>query len=288
MRSGWCAAARYGGGEHGGDEGDGGPQFEDLLDEPQVFDDVFDVEQGFGGAVGAGDGGSAPGGRAGRGRAVAGWAAGSSSQKVLPAAGGAGDAGGAAHGLDEAAGQGQAQAGALDAGLGGVEALERGERLARGGGRCPGRLGVTLIRSRCTGAGGDRGGDRAAGVVVLDRVRQQVQQHLPQPLPVGQHVPARVRRGWGGAPAWPGRPGQRPDQFQRPGDHLGRGHRLDRQRQLPLLDPGDVEHIVQQVQTGASAACRIISTHSRCSAVMSPKLSSSPKPSTAFSGVRSS
>jgi hypothetical protein len=85
----------------------------------------------------------------------------------------------------------------------------------------------------------------ARRVVVLDRVGQQVQQHLAQALQVGRHVLAdpRIRRR---VEMHPARQGERADQLERVGDHLLDADRLDRQRQLPGLEAGDVGHLVQE------------------------------------------
>ena len=61
--------------------------------------------------------------------------------------------------------------------------------------RCPGRCRLTREPHPLVARPGrTRPSTRPAGPVVLDRVRQQVEQHLLEPLPVGQHVAVAARR----------------------------------------------------------------------------------------------
>src|SRR5689334_7014151 len=82
---------------------------------------------------------------------------------------------------------------------------------------------------------------------VLDRVRQQVQKNLLQPLPVAQAVDAldldRVD-----AQLEAVRVGEGSDEVDRLGERLVQGHRLEGYRQSPGLDPGDVQDLVDQAE----------------------------------------
>ena len=80
--------------------------------------------------------------------------------------------------------------------------------------------------------------------VVLDRVREEVQEHLLEPLPVGEDVQIIVHRldrrpsTW----AWAGRA----DQLDGVPHRLGDRHRLQGQPGGAPLDAADVEHLVDQ------------------------------------------
>ena len=107
----------------------------------------------------------------------------------------AGDGEGAAHRLRQPLGQHQADAGALDLGVLGAEAVELGEQPRQ------------LVGGDARTGVGDRNADAAvvAGVaaesdapavaVVLDRVGRQVQQDLLEPLGVGLDAPRRTPAG---------------------------------------------------------------------------------------------
>jgi hypothetical protein len=86
----------------------------------------------------------------------------------------------------------------------------------------------------------------AAGAVVLDGVRQEVEQHLHEPLPVGVREGAlRPRRLVQGHAVLLG---QRPHEAERLAQHRGDGHRLEREVLAPGLDAGDLEHLVDEPQ----------------------------------------
>ena len=88
--------------------------------------------------------------------------------------------------------------------------------------------------------------DAAALAVVLDGVGQQVEQDLLEPLAVAEDVggAGHVRAGQHDVV----RVGQRPDQADRLGGHVGQGDRLERQRQPPGLDGGDVQDLVDEAE----------------------------------------
>jgi hypothetical protein len=104
----------------------------------------------------------------------------------------------AAHGLGQPLGQGQAQAGALDPGLLAAEALEGHEQLVDGLRGDPGAA-VGHLDLEPLGAGGPAGQlDPAAGAVVLDRVGEQVEQHLLEPPSFDCHDESAAGRGTAG------------------------------------------------------------------------------------------
>ena len=122
--------------------------------------------------------------------------------------------------------------------------------------------------------------------VVLDRVGQQVQQDLLEPLQVGQHD-AVAAGPVGGRERDPGPGGEGPDQGQHLGQHLGDVHPLDGR----LASPASTREM-SSTSLIRPSRCRppfaICSTFSRWSAFSSSIASSWPKPRMALSGVRSS
>jgi len=78
-----------------------------------------------------------------------------------------------------------------------------------------------------------------------------VPRHLLQPLPVGVHV--GVHAGLLGDEGDLATFGERPDEVQRLPHQLGDVDRLRREQQAARLDPGDVEHLVDEVQEVAAA-----------------------------------
>ena len=92
--------------------------------------------------------------------------------------------------------------------------------------------------------------DVAAGPVVLDRIRQQVHQHLAQPHAVALHMQRRVGRVGDRHTGVAGAAGDEIDGLRRDCLQI---ERLDRQCQRPRFDARQVEHVVdhgQQVQAG--------------------------------------
>ena len=88
--------------------------------------------------------------------------------------------------------------------------------------------------------------DGAAGAVVLDRVRDQVDQHLGQALAVGADADAG-RRGLA-AEVDPGLSGERLDQGEHLVEDVVGGDRLERDRDPPGLDHRDLEQLVDEPQ----------------------------------------
>jgi len=88
--------------------------------------------------------------------------------------------------------------------------------------------------------------------VVLVVVGGQVQQDLPEPLPVGLDDPraAPLGRGLDADFAFGG---QGPDEVEGLGEQLVHVHRLRRQRQAPGLDAGDVQDLVDEPEQVPSA-----------------------------------
>jgi hypothetical protein len=143
--------------------------------------------------------------------------------------------------------------GALDVGALGAEARERHEQLVQpvgvdaGAGVLDQHAHPAIVGRVARRAGARREQHLATGPVVLDRVGQEVEQHLHQPLTVGAHVAvgARIVR-LVQADAAPRR--QRAHERRRLLQRVGQPHRLDGELLPPGLDAGDVEHLVDQRQ----------------------------------------
>ncbi len=159
---------------------------------------------------------------------------------------------GSSHRLGEPLGQRQAHAGALDVGVLGTQAVEGGEQPRQLVGR-DARAGVVHEDADPAVGGGLAGeADAAAVAVVLDGVGGQVQQDLPEPLPVGLDDPRAARLGRGqDAELTFG--GQGSDEVEGLGEQLGDVHRLRRQRQAAGLDAGDVQDLVDKPEQVTSA-----------------------------------
>ena len=126
---------------------------------------------------------------------------------MLPVPGSDSARDGARHRLDEALGEGEPEAGALDVGALRAEAVEGFEEPLE-------LLGAHAVAGVCdgdfnapVGQFGALHGHLAAAPVVLDRVGEQVDEHLLESLLIGVDVQVRalVRDGRSGAPA-PRRP----------------------------------------------------------------------------------
>ena len=89
----------------------------------------------------------------------------------------------------------------------------------------------------------DRHANLAAAPVVLDRVRDQVDQHLLQALVVREHVAVAARQ-LRVVDHDLHALGERPREVDRVVDERLHGDRLCGDRQRPLLDARDVEHLV--------------------------------------------
>ena len=96
---------------------------------------------------------------------------------------------------------------------------------------------------RWGGVARDRHG--ALRAVVLHRVRQEIQQHLLEALPVGQDVPL-PHDGRRKADAAGGR--LRPNEIERAMDDVARLDRLERDRAFPRFDSREVEDLVDESQ----------------------------------------
>ena len=107
------------------------------------------------------------------------------------------------------------------------------------------RPGVGYRQAGLAGAGRLAGnGNGSAGAVVLDRVGDQVDQDLPQPLPVGADGQAGPWAGLADRDRAVGREGS----HELAGflDYRLHGHRLYREAELARFDPGDVDQLVDQ------------------------------------------
>jgi len=88
---------------------------------------------------------------------------------------------------------------------------------------------------------------RALPAVVLDRVGEQVEDDLLEPLAVGPDVALAQSLGWHLQPDAP-LVDQGTDQVEGLMQDLGDRHRLDRQRHPARLDAADVQHLVDEVE----------------------------------------
>ena len=155
----------------------------------------------------------------------------------------------------EALRQREPEPGALDARLLGAEPLERPEhqrelfgRDARAG---VGHFDLDLVAIH---AGTDR--RRAAVAVVLHGVGQQVEQDLAEPLPVGEDVDSRAARRLEIAMPRLAAIGRIRSSACSIASLTETGS--ERQREMSRLDPGDVEHFVDQAQQVLAAAQDVV------------------------------
>ena len=229
---------------HGGDEADRGLLGQDALHEPQVRRVVLDVEDR---APARGVARRRRARRVQAGARVGRHRLGQLDPEEAAPALRVVETDGAAHRLHEPLGEREPEPGALDGTRLGAEAVERREE--------PRAPVVRNARARV----GDRetdpadghlvtADDEAAGlVVVLDRIGDQVQQHLLQPLGVREHV-AMVERAAGDLDVDAPLGGERTGQVHDAGDGLADLDGLLREREPPGLDARDVEDLVDQLQ----------------------------------------
>src|SRR6266508_575145 len=116
----------------------------------------------------------------------------------------------------------------------------------------PSPVSVTRMRRRLEGHRLGRDGHDTARAVVLDAVREEIQEHLLQALSIGQDVQLLVDRVGPDRHAGLGR--RWPDQLDRLPDRFMEGNRLQRQLKPSSFDPAEVEHFVDEAQQVAAAA----------------------------------
>ena len=145
-------------------------------------------------------------------------------------------------------GQHEAEARALDRGLLGAEPIERREQPAHHLGR-DAPTGVADAETNLLGADLRRHADGATRPVVLDGIRQEVQHDLLETLTIGQHV--ALERRHHDVDSLGGR--LEPQHVEGGGHDLVDQDRLQGERQLSRLDPGDIEDLVDEVEQVTSA-----------------------------------
>ena len=150
----------------------------------------------------------------------------------------------AAHEADELAGDGEPEAGALEAArVGAVALLEMSKIAARRSAGTPGPVSVTAKRSAAL-APLDRDAD-AAGRGEFHRIAGEVHQHLPQAHAVGAHETRRLGADRGGdleALAL----GARREQLDHALDEPHEVDRLDDEAEMAGLDLGEIEDLVDE------------------------------------------
>ena len=99
-----------------------------------------------------------------------------------------------------------------------------------------------------------RHGDATAGPVVLDRVRQQVEQDLLEPVAVGKRVAVVPEAGDVEVDRDIALARDRRHEGHRLVGELGELYRLGRNGQPPALDAGDVQDLVDELEQVPSAA----------------------------------
>jgi hypothetical protein len=150
-----------------------------------------------------------------------------------------------AHGLHQAAGDGQADAGARHAGAGLVQAVEGLEHMGLLG-QADAQAGVGHRQRPVPGLGRHLDAHPPALAVVLDGVAQQVDQHLAQAQRVGMNVVVGQGRRRLDHDVAPRRIGLH--HGHRLAQQRGQRHGAAVQRQLPGLDAGEVQQLVDHAQ----------------------------------------
>jgi hypothetical protein len=218
-------------------QADAGPQRDQLLHEHQIDRVVLDAQQVECGRRddGCGTGRPLRRGHVDRTRPP--------DPKLAAGAGRAVDLDLPAHAVDQRAHHAQADAAARDAAALRAQAVEGLEQMRQ----LLGRHAVAAVAHAQPGPGGLvdlRQFDPAAAVVVLQRIRQQVAEHLAHAPGVGPH--RGVHRADAQRDAGPGGLGCQP--VDRLGEQRGQRHRLAHEVQGAGFDRAQVEHVLDQRQ----------------------------------------